>query len=41
MEPTVTVTCAEQSRSAFEFLHHSILAYFTNQPFPSLLPLPP
>jgi len=38
---TVLATCAQQGRSAFEFLHRSILAYFTDQPFPSLLPLPP
>lgn len=38
---TVLATCAQQNRSAFEFLHHTILAHFTNQPFPSLLPLPP
>jgi transposase len=38
---TVLATCAQQGRSAFEFLYHSIIAYFTGQPFPSLLPLPP
>lgn len=38
---TVLATCAQQGRSAFEFLYHSIIAYFTDQPFPSLLPLPP
>ena len=38
---TVLATCAQQSRSAFDFIHHSIIAYFTDQPFPSLLPLPP
>jgi transposase len=38
---TVLATCAQQRRSAFEFLYHSIIAYFTDQPFPSLLPLPP
>jgi transposase len=38
---TVLATCAQQSRSAFEFLYRSILAYFNDQPFPSLLPLPP
>jgi transposase len=38
---TVLATCAQQSRSAFEFIYHSIIAYFTDQPFPSLLPLPP
>ena len=38
---TVLATCAQQGRSAFEFIYHSIIAYFTDQPFPSLLPLPP
>lgn len=38
---TVLATCAQQDRSAFGFLYHSIIAYFTGQPFPSLLPLPP
>jgi transposase len=38
---TTLATCAQQGRSAFEFIHHSIVAYFTDQPFPSLLPLPP
>ncbi|MGQ9607646.1 MAG: IS66 family transposase [Thermogutta sp.] len=38
---TVLATCAQQDRSAFQFLHQSILAYFTDQPLPSLLPLPP
>jgi hypothetical protein len=38
---TMRATCAQQGRSAFEFLYHSIIAHFTNQPFPSLLPLPP
>jgi transposase len=38
---TVLATCAQQGRSAFEFIYHSIVAYFTDQPFPSLLPLPP
>ena len=38
---TILATCAQQGRSAFDFIHHSIIAYFTNQPFPSLLPLPP
>jgi transposase len=38
---SVLATCAQQGRSAFEFIHQSILAYFTHQPFPSLLPLPP
>jgi transposase len=38
---TVLATCAQQGRSAFEFLHDSILAHFKNQVPPSLLPLPP
>jgi transposase len=38
---TVLATCAQQARSAFEFLYHSITAYFKNQAPPSLLPLPP
>ena len=38
---TILATCAQQGRSAFEFIYHSIVAYFTNQSFPSLLPLPP
>ena len=38
---TVLATCAQQSRSAFQFTYDAIIAHFTNQPFPSLLPLPP
>jgi len=38
---TLLATWAQQGRSAFEFIFHSIVAYFTDQPFPSLLPLPP
>jgi len=38
---TMLATCAQQGRSAFEFLYRSIVAYFNDQPFPSLLPLPP
>jgi transposase len=38
---TVLATCAQQGRSAFDFLYDSILAYLTEQPFPSLLPQPP
>jgi transposase len=38
---TVLATCAQQGRSAFEFIFCSIIASFTDQPFPSLLPLPP
>jgi transposase len=38
---TTLATCAQQGRSAFEFIRHSIAAHFTDQPFPSLLALPP
>ena len=38
---TVLATCAQHGRSAFQFIYHSIVAYFTDQPLPSLLPLPP
>jgi len=38
---TVLATCAQQGRSAYEFIYHSIVAHFTDRPFPSLLPLPP
>jgi transposase len=38
---TVMATCAQQSRSAFEFVYDSIVAHFTNQASPSLLPHPP
>ena len=38
---TMLATCAQQGRSAFEFLYRSIVADFNDQPFPSLLPLPP
>lgn len=38
---TVLATCAQQGRSAFDFLHNSIVAYFTKQPSPSLLPQGP
>jgi transposase len=38
---TVLATCVQQSRSAFQFLYQSLLAYFNKQAFPSLLPLPP
>ena len=38
---TILATCAQQGRSAFDFIHHSIIAHFTDQPFPSLLSLPP
>jgi transposase len=38
---TVLATCAQQNRSAFDFLYQSILAYLTNQAPPTLLALPP
>jgi transposase len=38
---TVLATCVQQGRSAFEFLYNSIVAHFTKQTPPSLLPLPP
>ena len=38
---TTLATCAQQGRSAFDFIHHSIIAYFTDQSSPSLQPLPP
>lgn len=38
---TVLATCAQQSRSAFQFLHHALLAHATNQPPPSLLTVNP
>jgi transposase len=38
---TILATCAQQGRSAFEYLHESILAYLENQAPPSLLPLSP
>jgi transposase len=38
---TVLATCAQQGRSAFDFLYDSIVAHFTKQPFPSLLSHPP
>ena len=38
---TVLATCVQQGRSAFQFIYHSIVAYFTDQPLTSLLPMPP
>jgi transposase len=38
---TILTTCRDQGRSAFEFLHHAILAHFTHRPPPSLFALPP
>jgi len=34
---TLLATCAQQGRSAFEFLYHAVTAHFTQQPVPSLL----
>ncbi len=38
---TVLATCAQQGRSAFDFLYQSIVAHFKSQASPSLLPNPP
>ena len=38
---TLLTTCVQQGRSAFTFLHQSLLAYFKQQPSPTLLSLPP
>jgi transposase len=38
---TVLATCAQQGRSAFDFLYDSIVAYLAKQSSPSLLPQPP
>lgn len=38
---TVLATCAQQGRSAFRFLHDSILAAFQGRPFSPLLLRPP
>ena len=38
---TALATCAQQRRSAFEFLYDSIVAHLKTQVPPSLLPLPP
>ena len=38
---TVLATCAQQRRSAFEFLYDSIVANLRNQVTPLLLPAPP
>jgi transposase len=35
---SVLATCAQQGRRAFQFLHAALLAHFTAQPAPSLLP---
>ncbi|MBN1423945.1 transposase, partial [Candidatus Fermentibacteria bacterium] len=35
---TVMATCAQQGRSAFDFLFESVVAYFEERPGPSLLP---
>jgi transposase len=38
---TVLATCVQQGRSAFVFLHESIVAYLSNHTPPSLLAQPP
>lgn len=38
---TVLATCAQQGRSAFEFIYHAIVAHFNGQRFHPLLPQPP
>lgn len=38
---TVLATCVQQGRSAFQFLHQSIVAFFAGQTPPSLLAMPP
>ena len=35
---TVLVTCEQQSRSAFLFLHETVKAFFSGRPTPSLIP---
>ena len=35
---TILATCAQQGRRAFQFLHDALLAHFTKQAAPSLLP---
>jgi transposase len=35
---TVVATCAQQGRQAFQFLHDALLAHYTAQPAPLLLP---
>ena len=35
---TVTATCRQQGRNPLEFIHHAIIAAFSNRPAPSLLP---
>jgi len=37
---TVLATCAQQQRSAFDFIHRSVQAHFHNESPPTLLPLP-
>lgn len=38
---TAIATCAQQGRSVFEYLRHTINAHFRGQPIPSLLPSGP
>jgi transposase len=38
---TANATCAQQGRSVFEFLRHTVTAHFHDQPAPSILPAGP
>jgi transposase len=38
---TATATCAQQNRSVFDYLHHTLVAHFAGRPTPSLLPAGP
>jgi len=38
---TANATCAQQGRSVFEFLRHTVTAYFHGQPAPAILPAGP
>ena len=35
---TVLATCRKQHRSAYQYIHQALIAHWTNQPSPSLLP---
>jgi len=38
---TILATCAQQGRSAYQFLELSIAAHFEGRPQPTLIPMPP
>ncbi len=38
---TVLATCRKQKRSAYQYIYHALIAHWTNQPSPSLLPNSP